>query len=299
MASINYMTQVLFALGMVTNILNTAVRALASAERVEEVLKEEPAQVFIKEEKKETISGYLEFRDVSFTYSGAEGPVLKHISFSASPGETIGIIGSTGSGKTTLVQLVPRFYDATEGEILLDGENVNRIAPDRLRRAVAVVPQKALLFTGTIESNLRWGKENASEEELETAARQACAHSFISAMENGYGTKVGQGGVNLSGGQKQRLSIARALLKDAPVLILDDCTSALDAFTEKEVLGNIRSRAARKTLLLISQRISTVMRADHILFLNQGEIGGFGTHEELLCQCREYREMYESQLGGA
>lgn len=303
MAAVNYMTQMVVSLGMVSNILNTAVRACASADRVQEVLEERPAQnseepAGKSELEMEPLKGYVEFRNVSFTYAGTGRPMLRHISFQAEPGETIGIIGPTGSGKTTLIRLIPRFYDASFGQVLLDGKCVNDIPPKALNHAVAVVPQKALLFTGTIESNLRWGKETAAMGELEAAAKVACAHEFIDRMELGYGTKVGQGGVNLSGGQKQRLSIARALLKDAPVLILDDCTSALDAFTEKKVLEGIGHLRGEKTIFLISQRVSTVMRADRILCLKEGFLAGFGTHEELLAQCAEYREMYISQMGG-
>lgn len=212
-------------------------------------------------------------------------------------GETIGIIGATGSGKSTLVNLVPRFYDVTAGRILIDGCDVTQIDPAHLRAAIGVVPQKALLFTGTIQENLRWGREDAGEEELQAAARTACAEEFIKGSGQGYDTLLGQGGVNLSGGQKQRLSIARALVRSPQILILDDCTSALDAQTEAQVLSGLRSAVGRMTVLLVSQRISTVMGADRILCMDNGHMEGYGTHEELMASCRSYQEIYRSQIG--
>lgn len=260
MASVNYMTQVLFALGMVTNILNISVRAVASSERVEEILREEPAQKVLPNPTPMEVRGEVSFEDVSFRYAGTSRPAVEHISFTVHPGETIGIIGPTGSGKTSLVNLVPRFYDATEGRVLVDGRDVTGVDMEELRAAIAVVPQKALLFTGTIAENLRWGREDATDEEVRAAAQTACADSFIRSFPEGYDASLGQGGVNLSGGQKQRLSIARALLRGPRILVLDDCTSALDASTEAEVLKGLRRSAAGMTVLLISQRISTVMR---------------------------------------
>ncbi len=298
MASVNYMTQVLFAIGMVSNILNTAVRAIASSERVSEVLEQTPAQKAPERPATQPIRGGICFEDVSFAYADAGKEALSHVTFWASPGETIGIIGPTGSGKTTLVNLVPRFYDATSGRVLIDGMDVTQIESNRLRTAVAVVPQKALLFSGTIEENLRWGKQEATPQQLREAARTACAESFIEGTEKGYDTLLGQGGVNLSGGQKQRLALARALVRDPQVLILDDCTSALDADTEAAVLKGLRRRAAGMTVLLISQRIATVMRADRILCLENGNVMGFGTHDELMEACPTYRAIYASQIGG-
>lgn len=312
MASVNYMTQVLFSLGMVTNILNSAVRAVASSERVEEILKEEPAQKQLtaaKEEDKAAIpeamatarekqTGQVIFDRVSFTYAGAGRPSLEEVSFQVEAGETIGIIGPTGSGKTTLVNLIPRFYDATKGRVLVDGQDVREQDMSALRESIAVVPQKALLFSGTITENLRWGDQAAPEAEIMEAARTACADEFIRSFPEGYDTRLGQGGVNLSGGQKQRLSIARALLKKPAVLILDDCTSALDASTEAVVLSGLREKSAGMSVFLISQRISTVMKADRILCLEDGRIQGMGTHEELLAECDTYRAIYDSQIGG-
>lgn len=299
MASVNYMTQVLFSLGMVSNILNTAVRAVASAGRVEEVLGEVPAQVDGNGQAAAAGSAAeVRFEHVTFSYAGTSRPAIEDISFTAKPGETLGIIGPTGCGKSTLINLVPRFYDAANGRILIDGRNVKEWKMDDLRKKIGVAPQKALLFTGTIAENLRWGNENASMEEIRAAAGIACADEFVSGFAEGYDTMLGQGGVNLSGGQKQRLSLTRALLKKPGVLILDDCTSALDATTEAAVLEGLRQNVANMTVLLISQRISTVMRADHILCLEDGQIKGFGTHQELMAGCDTYRAIYASQIGG-
>lgn len=300
MACVNYMTQVLFALGMVSNILNSAVRAVASSARVQEILDEVPAQKEAEPERgAEEIpaSGGIQFRQVSFSYADSARPALQEADFSVRPGEVVGIIGPTGSGKSTLVNLVPRFYDATSGQVLVGGRDVTQIPTARLRERIAVVPQKALLFTGTIQDNLRWGSKDASLEEIRRAARIACADEFVSKLPEGYDTLLGQGGVNLSGGQKQRLSIARALLKKPRILILDDCTSALDATTEARVLAGILGDVRKTTVLLVSQRISTVMRTDHILCMEDGKICGFGSHEELLETCEPYRAIYRSQIG--
>lgn len=298
MASVNYMTQVLFAVGMISNALNAAVRATASSSRVKEVLDERPAQRMPEEPLTPRIRGDIRFEQVSFAYAGAGKEALHTIGVHIHAGETIGIIGSTGSGKTTFVNLIPRFYDATEGKLLIDGCDVTQIDSRLLRTAVAVVPQKALLFSGTIRENLRWGCEDADEERLKRAAKTACADSFISRSAQGYDTLIGQGGVNLSGGQKQRISLARALVREPKILILDDCTSALDAQTEAEVLRGLREMTGRMTVLLVSQRISTVMRTDRILCLDNGCIQGYGTHDELMASCRTYQEIYHSQIGG-
>ena len=298
MAAVNYMTQVLFALSMVSSIFNTAVRAMASSKRVNEIMEEVPAQISPKMPIFPNIKGEISFEHVHFSYAGSSRESLNQIDFHIMPGETLGIIGPTGSGKTTLVNLVPRFYDATKGKVLIDGHNINTIDEQTLRTAVAVVPQKALLFTGTILDNLRWGKRDATEEEITRAAKIACADTFVTAMKDGYNTQLGQGGVNLSGGQKQRLSLARALIRNPRILILDDCTSALDASTEATVLTGLRKQAKDMTVLLISQRISTVMRADRILWMENGTVQGLGTHQELLAQCPAYQAIYASQIGG-
>ena len=297
MASVNYMTQVLFALGMVSNILNMAVRATASAARVEEIMLEEPAQKSPSQPIHTDIRGSISFNDVSFSYAEASAPSLEHVSLDIHAGETIGIIGATGSGKTTLVNLVPRFYDVTEGALMVDGINVNDIDEGALRSAIAAVPQKALLFSGSVEYNMRWGRDNASEHEIRQAAKAACADEFIEKLAHGYDTELGQAGVNLSGGQKQRLSIARALLRKPKILILDDCTSALDAYTEAKVLNNLRALSGKMTVLLISQRISTVRKADRILCLEDGRVAGFGSHGQLMDSCALYQQNYQSQIG--
>ena len=298
MACVNYMTQVLFALGMVSNILNSAVRAVASSARVQEILDEVPAQQDAEPEQEDMkLKGDIVFRQVSFAYAGTAHPAAQDISFSVREGETVGIIGPTGSGKSTLINLVPRFYDASEGKVLVGGKDVTEIPMAVLRQMIAVAPQKALLFTGTIWENLRWGDKESSEEEIRRVAAAAGADAFVSKLPESYETMLGQGGVNLSGGQKQRLSIARALLKNPRILILDDCTSALDATTEAQVLQSIRKESAGMTVLLVSQRIATVMKADHILCMEDGRICGFGIHEELLADCEPYKAIYRSQIG--
>lgn len=314
MACVNYMTQVLFALGMVSNILNSAVRAVASSARVQEILDETPAQAEVSARKELSSraeapfsddgkrrepggSVSIAFRQVSFAYAGTSRPAVQEADFTVREGETVGIIGPTGSGKTTLVNLVPRFYDATRGQVLVEGRDVTLTPTEQLRGYIAVVPQKALLFFGTILENLRWGDKEATPEEVRRAAEAACAEEFVSKLPEGYDTLLGQGGVNLSGGQKQRLSIARALLKKPRVLILDDCTSALDATTEARVLAGIRRESAGMTVLLVSQRIATVMKADHILCMEDGRVCGFGSHQDLMTDCEPYRAIYNSQIG--
>lgn len=296
----NYMTQILFSLMMISMVINMFVRARASAGRIGEVFAaknnmswEEPAAQPAAGQK-----GRIDFEKVSFSYDGEGGElVLKEISFSCLPGETVGIIGSTGSGKSTLVNLIPRFYDATAGTVRIDGVDVRRIDPAKLRERIAVVPQKTVLFTGTVMENIRWGKEDATPEEVEEAARIAQAHAFVSAAPDGYESRVGQGGVNFSGGQKQRLSIARALVRKPEILILDDSTSAVDAATEARIKQALRSWTRGLTCILIAQRISSVMDADKIVVLDNGELAGLGTHEELLQNCRVYQEIYQSQMG--
>jgi ATP-binding cassette subfamily B protein len=300
MASVNYMTQVLFSLGMVSNILNNAVRATTSAARVGEILDETPALAELGADTAEPldITGEIAFGNVTFAYAGAARPALSDISFTVRAGETLGIIGATGSGKSSLVNLIPRFYDPTSGTVAVDNRDVRTIATDNLRGAIAVVPQQSLLFTGTITDNLRWGDENADEDAVLAASRTACADDFVRSFPDGYDTVLGQGGVNLSGGQKQRLSIARALVRRPKILILDDCTSALDASTEARVLNALRTEATETTVLLISQRISTVMRCDRVLCMEDGRVMGIGAHENLIADCPTYRAIYNSQIGG-
>ena len=298
MASVNYMTQVLFALGMVSNILNNMIRANASASRVKEVLEEVPAMIEITKDKEIDLAEGISFENVSFHYPSAREYSLEHITFHIPRGKTCGIIGSTGSGKTTLIQLLLRFYDTTHGKIKVGNREVKEVKLKALREKMALVSQRALLFSGTIESNLRWGQPGVSEERLKEAIHISQCEGFIADLDQGLQTVLGQGGINLSGGQKQRLSLARALVKDPEILILDDCTSALDATTEAKVLQGISAYAKGMTTFLITQRISTVMKADYILCLENGKLVGKGTHDELMEQCSIYQEIYESQIGG-
>lgn len=301
MASVNYMTQVLFSLGMVSAILNVAVRAVASAGRVEKILQEVPSQKNGTQNpslNKKASASEIRFENVTFSYTCASRPAIENISFTVQPGETLGIIGPTGCGKSTITNLISRFYDVDDGYVLIDGTDVKKWDSNALRKKIGIAPQKALLFSGTIEENLRWGQEYADMEQIHAAAKNACADEFVNRFPDGFKTMLGQGGVNLSGGQKQRISLARALLKKPAILILDDCTSALDATTEAAVLQNLRENAADTTVMLISQRISTVMRADRILCLENGILKGFGTHQELMVHCDTYKAIYASQIGG-
>lgn len=297
MASVNYMTQVLFSLSMVSNILNSMVRATASAKRVQQVLDEVPAMSEPKNPKEANLTGEVQFENVSFSYPGSKRMALQNISFSAISGSAIGIIGSTGSGKSTLVNMIPRFYDVSAGAVFVGGQDVCTVETGHLRSHIGIVPQKSFLFSGSIIDNLRWGDSKAADDSIYKAAKAACAHSFIESFPDGYDTILGQGGVNLSGGQKQRLSIARALIRQPGILILDDCTSALDASTEAAVMHNIRSHSQGTTVFLISQRISSVMRSDLILCMEDGVLCGQGNHEELLNKCTVYQEIYRSQIG--
>ena len=298
-AFINYMTQILFSLMMLSFIFTNFVRAKASSERIGKVLAEENTlknpEAAVSLEK---VKGRVDFENVSFRYANASGePVLKNLSFSCLPGETLGIIGSTGSGKSTLVNLIPRFYDVVSGRVKVNGVDVRYADTKELREKIAVVPQKTVLFTGSILENLRWGKETAALEEIKEAAAAAQAHSFIEALPEGYDTHLGRGGVNLSGGQKQRVSIARALVRKPEILILDDCTSAVDVTTELKIKEALRSYTERLTCIIIAQRITSVMDADKILVLDNGEIAGMGTHEELMKTCEVYSDIFHSQIG--
>jgi len=295
----NYMTQILFSLMLISMVFNMFVRAKASAGRIGEVFAEENRMTWEERAAYEAgVKGRVDFEQVSFSYAGEQGePVLKNITFSCLPGETVGIIGSTGSGKSSLVGLIPRFYDASKGTVRVNGIDVRRIDPKRLRETIAIVPQKTTLFTGTVRENIRWGKEDASAEEIEQAAKLAQAHDFLLRTADGYEARVGQGGINFSGGQKQRLSIARALVRRPDILILDDSTSAVDVATEARIKAALRAYAQGLTCILIAQRITSVMDADKIVVLDQGTIIGIGTHESLLATCRVYQEIFQSQLG--
>lgn len=297
-AFINYMTQILFALVIIALVFNVFVRARVSARRIEEVL---DVQADAAEEPEAdpapfSFRGRIDFDQVSFAYDGALA--LDNISLTCLPGETVGIIGPTGAGKSTLVQLIPRLYEPAAGTVKLDGLDIRRLSPRLLRDRMAFVPQKALLFSGSILDNIRWGKEGATPAEVETAARIAQAHDFIMDFPEGYETKIGQGGVNLSGGQKQRLAIARALVRQPAVLILDDATSAVDVATEARIRQALAAYAAELTCFIIAQRISSIMTADKIAVLDEGKLVGLGRHEELLASCAVYREICQSQLGG-
>lgn len=299
MAFINYMTQILFSLTRISFILSTFIRAKVSFQRVSEVLNEEENQkngdIKVANHK---LKGEIEFSDVKFSYKNSEeGELLKDITFSCKAGQTIGIIGSTGSGKSTLVNLIPRFYDVKGGEIRVDSRNVDDFDVKDLRENIALVPQKNVLFTGTILENIRWGRKDASIEEVEKAAKIAMAHDFILKCPNGYDTVLGRGGVNLSGGQKQRISIARAIVKNPSILILDDCTSAIDASTENIIRKNINEYSKDLTTIIISQRISSIIDTDMIIVLDDGSIVGTGKHDDLLNKCDVYKDIVRSQFG--
>ena len=294
----NYMTQILFSLVMMSHVFSMFIRAKASAERIGEVFEIENKHEEIKSpDELDEISGRVDFENVTFSYAGASEPVLKNISFTCKTGETLAVIGSTGSGKSSLVNLIPRFYDATEGSVKIDGVDVKRIDLKKLRESIAVVPQKTTLFTGTILENIRWGNENATLEEVENWAKVSQAHEFILSFPEGYNTVLGQGGVNLSGGQKQRISIARALIKRPKILILDDSTSAVDVDTEGKIRRELKKHLGDTTCILIAQRITSVMGADRILVLDDGSIAGIGTHEDLMNECEIYKDIYRSQIG--
>ena len=294
-----YIVQILMSLMMLSMVFLQSSRARASLKRITEVLDtvvdlndDQAARKELRVEK-----GSVEFKDVSFGYGKGGDRVLEHISFKAEPGQTIGIIGATGSGKTSLVQLIPRLYDVTEGAVLVDGVDVRDYSLKNLRNGVGMVLQKNVLFSGTIEENLRWGDEDASREELVKAAVNAQADGFVTAFKNGYHTEIGQGGAGVSGGQKQRLCIARALLKKPKILILDDSTSAVDTATEAAIRESFKNELKDTTRIIIAQRISSVQDADRILVLDDGKIIGSGTHEELLRTCRAYEEIYVTQTG--
>ena len=293
-----YIVQILMSLMMLSMVFLQCSRALASVKRINEVMDTEIDLTDVDAARKdlEVSRGRVEFQDVSFSYSqDSEEKVLEHISFSVEPGQILGIIGATGSGKTTLVQLIPRLYDVTEGRVLVDGVDVRDYSLRNLRNGVGMVLQKNVLFSGTIEENLRWGDEEASEEELRAAAESAQADGFVRSFTDGYDTDLGQGGVNVSGGQKQRLCIARALLKKPKILILDDSTSAVDTATEARIRECFRTALKDTTKIIIAQRIGSVEEADRILVLDEGKIIGMGSHEELLAGCPAYQEIYYSQ----
>jgi ATP-binding cassette subfamily B protein len=304
LAFVNYMTQILFSLIMLSFIFNMLVRARASAERIGAIFNTEDRMVYSMHPILPGRKNFrIEFDKVSFSYFAGEGqrarePVLDNISFVCGAGDNIGIIGATGSGKSTLVGLIPRFYDPSSGSIFANGINIRNVDIRSLREKIAIVPQKSVLFTGTIMENILWGNPAASEEDVIEASRIAQAHGFISGFPGGYSSVIGRGGVNLSGGQKQRIAIARALVRKPGILIMDDSTSSLDAGTEtrlQEALFN--SDAGGLTCFIISQRISSVLESDSILLLDGGRLEGFGSHAELLKSSVLYRELFHSQIG--
>lgn len=298
MAFLQYAMQIMFSLVMVSMMFVLIPRASASAVRINEVLDMEPViEDPVKSNvKSSSMRGHIEFQDVTFSYPGAEQPAVQNISFIANPGETTAIIGGTGSGKSTMINLIPRFYDVESGRVLVDGIDVRDIPQHELRQKIGFVPQKAVLFTGTIADNIRYGKEDATDEEVQHAAEIAQAAGFISRMEDGYDSQIAQGGTNVSGGQKQRLSIARALVRDAEIYIFDDSFSALDFKTDAKLRAAMKEETKESTVLIVAQRVSTVMNADRIIVLNESKVAGVGTHHELMETCDVYREIVYSQL---
>lgn len=296
MAFIQYVMHIMFSLMMVSIAFVMFPRAYASASRIVDVLETEPE---IKEPENPVelyeIKGTIEFKNVAFKYPGSQEPVLRDISFRAEPGKVTAIIGGTGAGKTTILNLIMRFYDATSGSILIDGVDIKRLPQGKLRDAIGYVPQKVVLFSGTVEENIRFGKD-LDPEEVERAAQIAQASEFISKMEDGYNSVISQGGKNLSGGQKQRLSIARAVAKRPKIYLFDDCFSALDFKTDAKVRAAIKRETKDSTVIVVAQRVATIMDADQIIVLKDGRIAGIGKHKELFKNCQEYREIVLSQL---
>lgn len=297
LAFMQYAMHVVMSFLFVTMIFIMLPRAAVSAQRIGDVLKTEPSIRDAEDcTELDDPMGLIEFRDVSFAYPDAEEKTLSHISFVANPGETTAIIGGTGSGKSSLISLIPRFHDVTGGQILIDGTDIRLISQKSLRDAIGYVPQKGMLFSGTIESNLRYGNENATEEEMREAAEIAQAMEFIAEKPEGFREEVAQGGTTVSGGQKQRLSIARALIKKPAIYIFDDSFSALDFKTDAKLRAALKEKMNDSTLIIVAQRINTIMDADKIIVLDDGEIAGIGTHADLLQNCQVYKEIASSQL---
>ncbi|MEK3900424.1 MULTISPECIES: ABC transporter ATP-binding protein [unclassified Paenibacillus] len=308
MAFIQYAMQIMFSLIMVSMMFVLIPRASASALRINEVLDmqpeiKDPTSAELKTtatatqgDGRDGLRGYVEFDNVSFAYPGAEQAALSGITFSARPGEITAIIGGTGSGKSTLLNMIPRFYDAIEGTVSVDGVDVRQMTQEDLRSKIGYIPQKAVLFTGTINENIRYGKEDATEEEILHAAKVAQAYDFVTAMKDGFDSSISQGGGNVSGGQKQRLSIARALVRKPEVYLFDDSFSALDFKTDAKLRAALKEETTESTVLIVAQRVSTVMDADRIIVLDEGKIVGMGTHRELLDNNEVYREIVSSQL---
>jgi ATP-binding cassette subfamily B protein len=305
MAFIQYIMQILFSLIMVSMIFVMLPRASASADRINEVLDIIPNIEDIEKDKdidknidkkQKSNKGYLEFKNVSFNYADAEQPVIKNISFGAGPGEITAIIGGTGSGKSTLIKLIPRLYEITKGSILVNGIDIRNMTQKELRSKIGIIPQKAVLFSGTIADNIRYGKEDATEEEIKHAAEIAQATEFISNMEEGLDSVIAQGGSNLSGGQKQRLAIARALVRRPEIYIFDDSFSALDFNTDAKLRIALKREIKDSTFIIVAQRVTTIINADRIIVLDEGKIAGIGKHSELIKSCEVYKEIVSSQL---
>ncbi len=299
MAFLQYAMQIMFSLLMAAMLFVMIPRAAASAERINEVLDIAPSigdTVQVKGHGSR--GGFVEFKNVTFSYPGAENPAIRDISFSTKSGEVTAIIGGTGSGKSTLINLIPRFYEINSGSILVDGVDIREMSQEILRAKIGLVPQKAVLFTGTIAENIRYGKKDATLEEIRRAADTAQATEFITGMIDGFNSEIAQGGKNVSGGQRQRLSIARALVRKPEIYIFDDSFSALDFKTEARLRRALKKETAGACLLIVSQRVSTIMDADRIIVLDEGQIVGIGSHKELLESCRVYHEIISSQLSG-
>lgn len=296
MAFLQYVMQIMFSLMMVSMMFVMLPRAMASVIRINEVLDTAPGIKDPRQGETPASKGYIEFQNVTFRYPGAELPVLANISFQARPGEVTAIIGGTGSGKSTLVNLIPRFYDVDSGRILVDGVDVRAMTQDGLRVKIGLVPQQAVLFTGSIAENIRYGKADARDEDIIAAAKTSQALEFIESMPGGFESEVAQGGINLSGGQKQRMAIARALVRRPEIYIFDDSFSALDFRTDARLRKALKEETGEATVLIVAQRVTTVMDADRIIVLDQGAIAGIGSHDELMNNCGVYREIVLSQV---
>lgn len=295
-ALVNYMSQILVELVKLANLIITVTKAIACGNRVQSIFEMETSLVDGNGSKKEDTGYTVEFRNVSMRYKGAGADTLTGIDFKAKPGDTIGIIGGTGSGKSSVVNLIPRFYDVTEGQVMVDGMDVREYKITNLRDKIGIVPQKAVLFAGTVRSNLAWGKEDATEEEMQQALSVAQAAEVVDKKDGKLDAEVEQGGKNFSGGQKQRLTIARALVKQPEILIMDDSSSALDYATDAKLRQAIHNMPNRPTVFIVSQRAASIMYADKIIVLDDGTVAGTGTHEELLKDCSVYQEIYYSQF---
>ena len=298
MAFIQYTMQIVISFLFISMISIMLPRASVSAKRINDVLETEPS-IEDKPETKEFVEdkkGFVEFKNVSFRYPDADTEILEDINFVAKPGETTALIGSTGSGKSTVVNLIPRFYDVTGGELLIDGVNIKNVPQKELRKRIGFVPQKGMLFSGTIESNIKYGNPDMSDEQMVKAAEIAQATEFIEAKEKKYKSEIAQGGNNVSGGQKQRLSIARAIAIDPEIIVFDDSFSALDFKTDSKLREELAKQTVGKTVIIVAQRISTILNADQIIVLEEGKIVGKGTHKELMKGCEQYKEIAMSQL---